>query len=222
MKWMFVPGLNCRPEIFEDAARYWSDAQVIVLEWPWPERSRSMEDVAGWLIEQIELHAPDGITGHSLGGVAALYLHAYCPEAPRLPSVIVDTFLMTPHPFFRNHVWDEGSEVARRVREMLDAERPRFPELRDAVMSFGPPDDWRDLARRADAQFIYGGRSGEYDPATLGELAGLDHDDPRVQVVPETSHFLMLERPELFYAAHAEAVSRLLGAEKMKRLQNSV
>jgi pimeloyl-ACP methyl ester carboxylesterase len=117
-----------------------------------------------------------------------------------LALIIVDTFLVTPHPFFRNHVWQPVPALRTRVSTMLSEERPRFPILRE-VASAEDPSEWRDRALATRATYIYGGRSGEYSPTSLGELAGVPAGaGHEVHAVPGTSHFPMLERPEEFYA----------------------
>ncbi len=212
MKWIFLPGLHCRADIFEGVSQHLPHLHPIFLDWPWPEQLCDTPQAAQWLAEQVSLHQPQGITGHSMGGVAALYLYGYRRHTPALPVIIVDTFLQDPHPFFRNHLWEPTPELEHRIQEMLCAERERFPQLRQAAMRFGPPADWRERVCTTHAQFIYGGRSGEHSDAKIGELAGLPPDDPRVQVIPGTSHFLMLEQPALFYTAHTRAMERLLRA----------
>ena len=83
---------------------------------------------------------------------------------------------------------------------MLDGERSRFPILREVASAEDPP-EWRERALAIGAAYIYGGRSGEHAPESLGEMAGVPagagHD---VRAVPGASHFPMLERPDVFYA----------------------
>ena len=209
MKWMFVPGLHCEASIFEGVPRGEPDLDPIFLDWPWPERLDSMDQAAGWLLEQIETHEPMGLTGHSLGGVLSLYLHVH--HGVDLPLVILDAFFQEPHPFFRNHTWEATEELESRVQEMLVRGRARFPRLRAAAMSFEPTDSWRAAVAAAPAAFVYGGRSGEHDAGTLASMAGLPEPHPRVQVIEGTSHFLMMERPEPLYAAHRRARRSLQG-----------
>ena len=192
MKGLFVPGLYCRSEIWEAAPAGLPGVEVAALDWPWPERLDSLDACAAWLAGEIECHGANFVVGHSFGGIVALHL------GPPLPLVIVDTFLVTPHPFFRNHVWEPTTALGVRIAAMLADERPRFPVL-GVVASADDPPEWRDRVLRQGARFVYGGRSGEHPATALGELAGVPagHD---VRVVPRSSHFLMLERPEPFYA----------------------
>lgn len=199
MKGLFVPGLYCRSDIWEDAAAHLGGVEVVALDWPWPERIRSYEDGAAWLADEIRAHRPQFVVGHSFGGVLALHLCSQSARPPEWLPVLVDTFLVTPHPFFRNHVWQSAPALRERVATMLSEERRRFPILGEVASAEDPP-EWHARVLRVRATFLYGGRSGEYSAASLGGLAGVpasaDHD---VRSVPGTSHFPMLERPEELY-----------------------
>jgi pimeloyl-ACP methyl ester carboxylesterase len=197
---MFVPGLCCRADIWEAAGALLPGVDVVALDWPWPERLGSYDEGAAWLDEAIGAHRPDFVVGHSFGGVLLLHLCSQMQRRPDWHLVIVDTFLVTPHPFFRNHVWQAAPALRERVATMLSEERTRFPILREIASSDEPP-EWRDRVLATRATYIYGGRSGEHSSTSLGELAGVPpcagHE---VRAVPRTSHFPMLERPEEFYA----------------------
>lgn len=206
VKVLFVPGLCCRSEIWEEAAAHLPGVDIVALDWPWPERLRSYDDGAAWLGEEVLTHRPQFVVGHSFGGVLALHLCSWQEPQPEWALVVVDAFLVTPHPFFRNHVWQEAPALRERISAMLSEERLRFPVLREVASGEDPP-GWRDRALASRATYIYGGRSGEYSPALLGELAGVPagagHD---VRAVPGTSHFPMLEQPEEFYATLRDIV----------------
>jgi pimeloyl-ACP methyl ester carboxylesterase len=78
------------------------------------------------------------------------------------------------------------------------------------VASADDPPGWRDRALAVGAAFMYGGRSGEHPPASLGEMAGVPagagHD---VRAVAGASHFPMLEQAEAFYATLRDVVRRI-------------
>lgn len=205
---MFVPGLACRRDIFERAQTYLPDIDPVVLEWPWPEELETIDDAASWLSEQIEAHEARGLVGHSLGGFVAMHLFGHLGHQPSIPLIIADTFMVDPHPFFRNHLWDPDAALQGRVVEMLEAERPRFPRLRAAAMGHVETDAWREAAVGTGAGFIYGGRGGDYSAAEIARLAGLPAGATNpVRVIDRTSHFLMLEAPAAFYGAVADLMS---------------
>jgi pimeloyl-ACP methyl ester carboxylesterase len=208
MKGIFIPGLFCLSEIWEASSVHLLGVDAVALDWPWPERIASYDEGAAWLADKIRAHEPDFVVGHSLGGVIALHLCGGLRRRPAWDLVIVDTFLVTPHPFFRNHVWQPAPALQERVAAMLAAERPRFPVLRGVASGEDPP-GWLERALATHAAYIFGARSGEHAPASLGELAGVPasagHD---VRAVPDTAHFPMLERPEEFYATLRDVLRR--------------
>ena len=85
------------------------------LDWPWPERIRSYDDGAAWLGEEILVHRPKVVVGHSFGGVLALHLRSPLGTQPEWTVVVVDTFLVTPHPFFRNHLFQPAPALRERI-----------------------------------------------------------------------------------------------------------
>ena len=204
MKGLFVPGLCCRSEIWDEARTFLQGIEVLALDWPWPEEIASYDDGARWLANEIAAHRPHFVVGHSLGGLIALHLRSHLQAPPDWRLVIVDTFLVTPHPFFRNHVWQPAPALRDRVATMLAEERPRFPILRQLAASEDLP-QWPARLLTPRATYIYGGRSDAYSAASLGEMAGVPassgHD---VHTVPGTSHFPMLERPDAFSATLAD------------------
>jgi pimeloyl-ACP methyl ester carboxylesterase len=210
---VFVPGLCCRPDIWEGAHALLPGVDVVALEWPWPERLRSLDDGAAWLAGEIREHDPDFVVAHSFAGVLALHLCGQLPQPPGWDLVIVETFLVAPHPFFRNHVWQPPPGLAERIATMLAEERLRFPVLREIALAEESA-QWRERSVAVDASYIYGGRSGEYTAASLGELAGIPARAGRdIRLVRAASHFPMLERPEEFYAA-LRAVLEVAGTRR--------
>jgi alpha-beta hydrolase superfamily lysophospholipase len=126
MTGLFVPGLCCRSGIWSEAGAHLPGVDVGALDWPWPERLRTYDDGAEWLAGEIRAHRPRFVVGHSLGGVLALYLRSRRLPPPEWALVVVDTFLVTPHPFFRNHVWQPSPALRERGGRVAPAGAPAF------------------------------------------------------------------------------------------------
>lgn len=207
VKVLFVPGLCCRSDIWEGARTHLPHVDAVALDWPWPERIESYDDGAAWLAYEIRTHRPRFVVGHSIGGIIALHLRGVLREQRDWDLVVVESFLIEPHEFFRNHVWQTMPALREWIAAMLAEERPRFPVLREVAVRDEPP-GWRERVLAEPAAFIYGARSGEHAVEALGEMAGIPrgggHD---IRLVAETSHFPMLEEPARFYAVLGEVMA---------------
>jgi pimeloyl-ACP methyl ester carboxylesterase len=199
-KGLFLPGLCCRSNIWEHAIEHLPGVDVVAMEWPWPERIHSYDDGAEWIASAIRTHRPGFVVAHSLAGVFALHLYGSVNRPRDARLVVIDTFLVTPHPFFRNHTFCADEALRERIATMLAEEQSRWPILREIARS-DEPRDWYARALASEADYIYGARSGEYSARVIGEMAGLSPTVEReIRAVPRTSHFLMLERPDAFYS----------------------
>ena len=88
IKGMFVPGLCCRSDIWEEASARLPGVDVVALDWPWPERLGSYDDGAAWLADEIRAHRPHFVVGHSFGGVLALHLCSQMQPRPEWHLVL--------------------------------------------------------------------------------------------------------------------------------------
>jgi len=204
MRVVFVPGLNCTAAIWEHAlALPWVEGTA--LEWP-TDGLDSMDDAARWLDAQLLAHDAEAVVGHSLGGTTTLHLFGHLGRCPRLPLVVVDSFMVTPHAMFRNHVWKGPEALRERIRTMLDSQRPRYQALHAMAWAFEEDQAWIEAAVATGATFVYGGRD-EPDPSVVAVRAGVpEHALDQARMIPETSHFLMLEQPDAFHAVLSAAL----------------
>ena len=212
---IFVPGLCCRADIWEHAKGMLPEFDAITLEWPWPEQIHDYNEGANWLKAQIEQYRPEFVVAHSFGGIIALHHRSTLLQEPDWSLVVVEAFLVTPDPFFRNHVWLPSPELETRVKGMLAVEKERFPILRQVATADDPP-EWRTQVLSVRASYIYGGRSGEYSADEISELAGIPKNSGHpVSIVNQASHFLMLEQPASFYLAIRESLSGQTGGHSL-------
>ena len=192
----FSPGFACTPEIWTPAEAHLVDTELINLQWH--TGLRTLSAARDHLADCIDAASPDGYVGHSLGGLLLLEL-LVARRIPSRPALIVDAFLMDPADIFKNYVWEDDG-LRDRVTTMLDGQRPRFAALRAALGSWERT-DWPHAAIETGAHFVYGGRGSSNDEVidALGWPPGLGTSG-QITIIPRTSHFLMLEAPEAFYA----------------------
>lgn len=202
-KLLLAPGFACTPDIWSLAASHLVDTELVHAEWD-PVLS-TVDAARDHLAEVVASSSPNAYVGHSLGGLLLLEL-LEARRIPTRPTLVVDAFLQDPADLFKNFVWDDDALRAK-VTAALDRERPRFAALRASIASWTRT-GWPRAALETNAHFVYGGR-GASDAEVIEalgwppELATSD----RLTIVPRTSHFLMLEAPEAFYAL----VRRVIG-----------
>ncbi len=154
------------------------------------------------------------LVGHSLGGMVGLACARRRPR-PLTAVVLVDAFprLGAPPPFDRSFWSGSPPKLkARIVKEMMETRRKLPSSLWESVAAFdaGPYLDELMVPVRG----IYGDR-GETDHALLHRAivgTGLGCiSDLRLHIVAQAGHFVMLERPQAFYALLAQTLVDLPG-----------
>lgn len=196
--WLFAPGFACTSDIWEGAQARLPDVRVLTLDWP--RGLATVSAAADYLRQIIDREQPAGLVGHSMGGMLTLELLV----SGRLGAVrplIIDAFLATPAPLFRNFVHGEDPALEVRVRAMIDGIKPLMAPLQKALQTWETPAEWVTACLDSPARYIYGGRGADRDrvlealgwPPGRAEVASID-------VISETSHFLMLEKPDAFYS----------------------
>jgi pimeloyl-ACP methyl ester carboxylesterase len=193
---LFAPGFACTPAIWAPAREHLPHVDPVHAEWA--PRLTSLEAARDHLHALVADVTPDAYVGHSMGGLLLLEL-IIARRIPVRPAVIVESFLADPHDMFKNFVWD-NAELRDHVTRMLDEQRPRFAPLRGAISSW-QRSGWPEAAIHTGAHFVYGGR-GQHDAYVIDALAwpqGLA-SPARLSIIPHTSHFLMLEAAQPFYA----------------------
>ena len=190
---LLVPGYACTSDIWDPVTARLPDQRAVTFAWD-PAAHASVRAARDALAERVRALRPGALVGHSMGGLLLLELQLD-GRIPRRPTLIADAFLTAPADVFKNHVWADAALRAR-VQAMLAQERARHPELLRSIQAWGERPGWPQAAIDTGAHFVYGGRdlSPEALVGALGWPAGAA-TPTNLSVLPQTSHFLMLEDP---------------------------
>ncbi|HSB66728.1 MAG TPA: alpha/beta hydrolase [Anaerolineales bacterium] len=196
---MVLPGYSCTSQIWR-SIRGELDAfyDISWVDWPCKLISEfhAVEAFAHWLRQATQPAPYDFVIGHSMGGLVALELARMDKELFRR-IILVDTFLISPPPFFQNlFVGDTLGPNEYMVLDMLEREQMYYsPRLRAVLKQV----DMRPLAANLCAKIsaIYGDRGSGDRVRVQRELAWPEELQRRVEVriVPSASHFPMIENP---------------------------
>lgn len=173
-------------------------ADPVCVDWPRPltAQADTLQDFAVWLRSAVPLDDFDGIIGHSMGGLVALLLAA-SGQTPRAKTVLVESFLVSPSPFFQNLFVNMETPPAQAVLEMLECEKPHYsPALRFALRDVDMTAQVRSLA--SPIHVVYGDRGCGQPQQVYNELH-LPVDlasQVTVHIIPNTAHFPMVENPQ--------------------------
>lgn len=196
---LILSGFTCTSPIWNPLQHFLpQDIQPSLVDWP-VHQARRLEDVdelADWLLDAYDIPAYDCLAGHSMGGLVAARALAKCtPTHTRL--VLVESFLTTPAPFFRNLLMPETDPaLLRLVTEMMDSQRGFYsPVLQEKLRhtDFFPQHPLPPVHVTA----IYGDRGCadlERVTALLNWPEELSAAIP-VALIPNACHFPMLENP---------------------------
>jgi pimeloyl-ACP methyl ester carboxylesterase len=196
-KGLLLPGYACTSQIWHRLGEeLGSTYELTLIDWPTPAlpHFHTVRDFAQWLDTACGPQPWDFVMGHSLGGLVALEFAALKKAViPQL--ILVETFLLSPAPFFQNLLWaTPASAAAHPILEMLSREQGHYsPSLRAALRDITASEQVLQLGRPLAA--LYGDRGCGQPEIVLNELqwpaalaACVD-----VHVVPGACHFPMVE-----------------------------
>lgn len=209
---VLLPGYACTSQIWkllcdELGAEY----DLTVVDWPLQSTPdfHGLSDFSDWLYEAYWPRQCDFVIGHSMGGLVALQLAASGKIA--VPNIIlIESFLVSPPPFFQNLVLDESSStLSQSILTMLDQNKKYYsPTLREELRDI-------DMSREAldvetTLSLLYGDRGCGMSETVLRELQWSSNlkAHMNVSVIQDACHFPMLENPK----AVAQKVSTIINS----------
>ena len=212
MEICFIPGYACRASIFDAVLKKLPSSFAI--EWPLDEllEMDDHEVFCDWLCSRYERELSDcrALVGHSLGGGIAFYL-SMRRQFKNVQVILVDYFLNTPPPFFRNYCCEHTPVgIHEDICQMMAKTKPYFnPAVLSSFEDYRP----QLLARREQLNglklcAIYGMRSeGNWQRVEEAlELSPEMKDYLDLHFIENAAHFPTVEQPEAF----AELLTGLL------------
>lgn len=200
-KGLVLPGYACTSQIWNSIrSRLETTHDIKWVDWPHDVTSRldTISAYADWLRPTFRQGHFDFIIGHSMGGLVALEL-ATPDDGLLLNVILVETFLQTPAPFFRNLLMESApGDIAQPVLDMLEREKPHYSyRLQKALKEDG-------IYRLADGMTarlhaIHGDRGNGNPEEVKKELEWPDEWQQRIQVraIENACHFPMIENSEM-------------------------
>lgn len=197
---LVLPGYACTAQIWNPIRdRLGKIHDITWVDWPHDVTTRleTVSAYADWLYPVFKRGNFDFIIGHSMGGLIALEL-AKRDNGLLRNVILVETFLQTPSPFFRNFFMESTpAEIAQPVLDMLDREKPHYSSrLKETLKQDGIYQ--LDDEVRARLHAIHGDRGNGNLAEVRKELDWSEYFQQRVQVsvIENTCHFPMVENPE--------------------------
>jgi pimeloyl-ACP methyl ester carboxylesterase len=197
---MLLPGYACTSQIWQLIGHdLGATYDLTSVDWPVQITSdfHNLNDFTDWLYTSFWPRQCDFVIGHSMGGLVALQLAATGKVV--IPKIIlVETFLVSPSPFFQNLLLDASSSApVRAIPKMLHREKASYsPLLREAIQQFDGSEPL--LPPGQSVYALYGDRGRGQAAAVLNELGWTEQllTDVAVKVIPNACHFPMVENPQ--------------------------
>lgn len=128
MKALFLYGLNCTVDIWDQIKEQLSDLEADYVAYPHEitQTAKSVEDLSRWVDQNYNKDDYDVLIGHSMGGVVALQLAVlfdwHCERI-----LLIETNLRPANAFYRNLLMESNmSKYGDRVMKMLQNEAPYY------------------------------------------------------------------------------------------------
>ncbi len=169
-----------------------------IIDWPTEtKRYDTIEDFTEWIIKTyLSKENIDYIVGHSMGGLVALNV---ARRTSRIKNIILlESYLNTPSPFFRNIVMDNTSdEIISKILNMLNNERENYSEvLKNKLRDINMISFLNEI--NSMVNLIYGDRGINNKNKIKAEL-DLPVDlisNQNISIISDSCHFPMIENPE--------------------------
>jgi len=200
-KLLFLPGLACTSSTFDLLLQNLLDYKCTTVEWPIHKVKdfQRLDDFRDFLLsEKNEIfNDSDAIIGHSMGGLVALKLAEENNYIKK--TIMIDSFLIKPSPFFQNLIQGNRPDLYKQVISLLNKNTPYYSQSliehlkhKDAICEFN-------IDNIKNVHILYGMRAANdvkkvkanlHWPLELFRKINLEFFNG-------TSHFLMMEEPEV-------------------------
>lgn len=196
MTGLFLPGYACTGKIWDQLAHPIKALNGKIIDWPKGKLGEltTIDSFANWIVGQCP-SKPDYIVGHSMGGLVALHV-AEKMAVEKL--ILVESYLLTPPPFFRNVLMETTpDEIRTKIFGMLNEEKVFYSgQLRDQLQNLNMLSLVEKL--KSNIVLVYGDRGIGNNDEVIHNLGLSDQIQAKVtiEVVADSCHFPMVENPE--------------------------
>ena len=199
-KGLFLYGINCTLEIWDEVKDAFRDMDITLVEYPHEitQNAHRVSDISKWVFETYAEQQFDFIVGHSMGGLIALQLVAsYKIKCDTL--IFIELNLRPAREFYRNLMLPANMmKYGSKIKTMFQLEASYYRD--DLKASLQQDFDFTPYINEITCKVIgiYGDRGVEHYSKRIDDLC-LDKDiEEKIdfQFVKNACHMPMIENPQ--------------------------